>query len=463
MVPKYYNWRQVTMSPSGHLKGNRQNYRLAVANIALVASAFIWYLIAFSSLKTALFNAGASNYSTLVILGSNTGAIALAGLIGTFVVGKYVERARFLYVWVTSGIALSLIPLIVNTTNLDHILVLSLIFGAYFGLGMPATMAYFSKLTKVGDRAKTSGFTFLIIGITFALTTVFSQSSLFAIALVLTAIRVIGLVALHTVEAVDSTPSQTEKESKAKYLNILSNKSFALYFVPWLMFTLINYMTIPIQSVIYPNEAAYAFLAEIENIVMAIVAVIIGFFADKIGRKRITIVGFIMLGIGYAVVGLFSANVEALPVTSVFFMLADGIAWGIFYVLFIFTIWGDLAQKQNSDKFYFLGVLPYVSAYFMQLIFTPYLSEIGIATIFSFASVFLFLAVLPLIYAPETLPEKLLKDRELKSYVESARKKADKEAEKTRRKQDPEPKPEKKPEDSEDNYEEARKLAEKYY
>jgi hypothetical protein len=40
--------------------------------------------------------------------------------------------------------------------------------------------------------------------------------------------------------------------------------------------------------------------------------------------------------------------------------------------------------------------------------------------IFSFASVFLFLAVLPLIYAPETLPEKTMKDRDLKSYIEKA-------------------------------------------
>ena len=51
-------------------------------------------------------------------------------------------------------------------------------------------------------------------------------------------------------------------------------------------------------------------------------------------------------------------------------------------------------------------------------------SQLG--TIFSFASVFLFLAVLPLIYAPETLPEKIMKDRDLKSYIENAKKKAEK-------------------------------------
>lgn len=42
--------------------------------------------------------------------------------------------------------------------------------------------------------------------------------------------------------------------------------------------------------------------------------------------------------------------------------------------------------------------------------------------IFSFTSLFLFLAVLPLAYAPETLPLQMFKDRELKKYLEKAEK-----------------------------------------
>jgi hypothetical protein len=34
----------------------------------------------------------------------------------------------------------------------------------------------------------------------------------------------------------------------------------------------------------------------------------------------------------------------------------------------------------------------------------------------------LFLAVLPLVYAPETLPEKHMKERELKNYLDKAKK-----------------------------------------
>ena len=43
------------------------------------------------------------------------------------------------------------------------------------------------------------------------------------------------------------------------------------------------------------------------------------------------------------------------------------------------------------------------------------------------------MAVIPLMYAPETLPEKTMKDRELKSYVEKAQKLAQKETGKNKK------------------------------
>jgi hypothetical protein len=62
-----------------------------------------------------------------------------------------------------------------------------------------------------------------------------------------------------------------------------------------------------------------------------------------------------------------------------------------------------------------------------------------------------------LVYAPETLPEKIMKDRDLKNYVENAQKKAQKESSKEDKKKKPQ-----EPKDVE-KYEDAVKLAEKYY
>ena len=62
------------------------------------------------------------------------------------------------------------------------------------------------------------------------------------------------------------------------------------------------------------------------------------------------------------------------------------------------------------------------------------MGDSGTSTVFSFAAFFLFAATLPLFYAPETLPEKVMKDRDLKSYIENAKKKAAKETEKVHKK-----------------------------
>jgi hypothetical protein len=59
-----------------------------------------------------------------------------------------------------------------------------------------------------------------------------------------------------------------------------------------------------------------------------------------------------------------------------------------------------------------------------------YVESINISTAFSLASFFLFLAILPLIYAPETLPEKRIQQRQIKKYAEEAKKIAGKKAEK---------------------------------
>lgn len=454
-------------------KENRANIKLSIGNVILVASAFIWYLLAFYILKMALSQQGASTTDSLLILGVNTAAIALSGLAGSLLVGKYITHRKFLNSWLIIGIVLSLIPIMINVNNLTQITILSLIFGIYFGLGMPATMSFFATLTKIENRAKIGGITFLIIGVTFALSSLIMQSSFLEISIFLASLRVIGLIALNFIKTNQQANEQAQInrkiDTKVEFSKIFTNKAFLFYFLPWLMFTLINYTTIPIQEAIYPNEATYTLLAEMENIVIALAALVSGFVADKIGRKRLSIIGFILLGIGYAILGLAavtpagSANLQSsqnLLFGRITFMFTDGIAWGIFYVLFVFTLWGDLAHSAQSDKFYYVGVLPYVSAYLTQLVFTPYLTEIDIQTIFSFASFFLFLAVLPLIYAPETLPEKLMKDRDLKSYIENAQKKATKLSQKKRF-----PPKEEKPEPVENyvNYEEAKKLAEKYY
>jgi MFS family permease len=251
-----------------------------------------------------------------------------------------------------------------------------------------------------------------------------------------------------------------EKKTQESYRAVLSNKTFLLYLVPWLMFSLINDLaskTIYAEFSSFPSFSNNSYVIY-TNLLAGICAIIWGFLADKKGRKRLALIGFALLGIGYAALGLFPGYEAAL-----FYVVADGIAWGAFTMLFITTLWGDIAQYRSSEKYYVIGVLPYLFSNFAGASMGTFLSQSVLSssnTVFSFASFFLFAATLPLFYAPETLPEKIMKDQDLKSYIENAQKRAFKLNQKKRQP----PKEENiEPSENDNTYEEAKKLAEKYY
>jgi MFS family permease len=188
------------------------------------------------------------------------------------------------------------------------------------------------------------------------------------------------------------------------------------------MFSLVNYLSASVQVEIL-GRSTVAVITIIQSIMTGIFAIIGGFLLDSIGRKRIAISGFVLLGIDSATLGLFSNKIWA----NYFSAAVDGVAWGFLLAIFIVTIWGDLSKNAKSSKYYAIGVAPFFVSKLLGLtVGIPMSSFIlniaGQNGLFSFLAFFLFIAVLPLVYAPETLPEKTMKDRELKSYAEKAQK-----------------------------------------
>jgi MFS family permease len=178
-----------------------------------------------------------------------------------------------------------------------------------------------------------------------------------------------------------------------------------------------------------PSNIDYPGLGLVQTVFMGAAAVLGGIFVDSVGRKPIAIAGFALLGVGTAVLG-FSGNslLDIHPLVLYFNPVIDGIAEGFLLVLFVLTLWGDLSHNSSSDKYYALGVMPFFVSKLLELTVGPYIFEgiTSITALFSFTAFFLFLAVLPLVYAPETLPEKHIKERELKSYIEKAQKEKEK-------------------------------------
>jgi MFS family permease len=330
-------------------------------------------------------------------------------------INRIKRRMSFILYWMLAGVFLSLTIIAVDVATSIVLIIVSTVLGVYFGLGMPICMGYYAAATEAGNRARLGGIIFLIIGLGFFLFSGVGITDVTLNALVLATWRAVGLVILIFLKPDEK---QTKEKGHVSYSFVISNRSFLLYFIPWCMFSLVNYLAVPINTKFFPEDFVLS-SSIIENILAGIFAVAFGFFADSRGRKRLAIAGFALLGFGYASLGLFPGNVLGWW----FYTTVDGIAWGAFYTIFLVTIWGDLAQEQSSEKYYAIGSLPFLFSIFMRLSIGAYVAaRIAEFAVFSFASVFLFLAVLPLIYAPETLPEKTIRERELKQYIDKAQK-----------------------------------------
>lgn len=387
-------------------------FKNSFTGLILVANTFIWYLYSSRLLSQVTLNSGFSEYQTIVVWGINIFGTIVAAVFGFFISNKFQKRITFLRYWIVAGIPLSLLPIVMDITLIYHMLFFFALIGVYFGLGMPVSLAYFATVTEEANRSRLGGVTFLIIFSGVIFLGLLGITDIAINAIMLAACKVIGLMIIFVVKPHEGGIINNDTVS---YKQILRNRPFILYFVPWIMFSIANYIASPIVGQIFPSLFEYSML--IENVLAGVFAVIGGFFGDYIGRRRLVLAGFILLGLGYGTLGLFPQNI----VGWWFYTAVDGIAWGIFYTIFLMTIWGDISLGKNSEKYYAIGYLPFLFSIFTQLsIGTAISSIINITAIFSFTSVFLFLAVLPLAYAPETLPLKMLESRELKNYLKQA-------------------------------------------
>ena len=389
--------------------------KVALGNIITIVNMVVWYTYASAILRD-IVDETSFTYGEKLILDVIlfVGAV-ISILAGAYFAGKLINRKRFLLAWNFIGVFSSLALMILETATIVNVSFLLSLVGVSFGLGLPICMANFADITKEENRAQFGAIVILSMFLGMFAFRFMMPSSLFLSALVLAVWRFSGSVVILIL---GNLLENKEKKKSPSIVSLFKDRSLLLYLIPWSIFSMINYLGWPINSKIHGEDFVY-FSVLINNIIAGISALVAGLLADNIGRKRTLIGGFIIFGIGYAVLGINPFNIYA----WYFYTLVDGIAWGIIYVIFWFTIWGDLAQEKSSEKYYALGILPYALSGFLRVTLGPFIINIvSEYAIFSFAAFFLFLAVLPLMFAPETLPEKKLRERELKKYIEKAKK-----------------------------------------
>jgi MFS family permease len=384
--------------------------------LIVVVNAFSWYFPLYLLFQSVLENFQMDSTLLLTAFGVQFAAAIGFAMIGTTLVKKFSSRDTFLAVWMFTGIIASILMGALETFNMASILLVSFILGFSLGLGFPSCLAYFGDYSTIENRGLLAGITFFVASLCILfIGLIVSFSTLLIGAMTLAVWRGIGLL-LFLLTRTKKDISK-EKTREISYRSVLLDRSFLLYFIPWVMFAMINFLETPIIHLAFGKENAS--LIQLTEFGMGgFVALLCGRFADSVGRKRVIIVGFIMLGIGYAMLGFF----QGITLFWYLYIIVDGVAWGIFLPMFFLVVWSELAGNRTKEKYYLIGLVPFLIASYSLILFTPFATGVEVSAAFSLASFFLFIAVLPLLYAPETMPEKKMELRRLRKYVEAAKK-----------------------------------------
>jgi MFS family permease len=389
--------------------------------IVLVLNSFVWYILATVLFRATVNGLAVLESEKLELLVLYFASIGISALIGSKFFPK--ERKIMLFSWAFIGTAATLLLVTLNSIAMPINILASIFFGFSIGVGLPSCLSDFADSTSNENRGLTAGIIWSCAGFT-VLGIAFITNALGPLEMLVTLAfwRFLGGIGFLVLT---KGRKQNVPQKAPSYSEVIHKREILLYLLPWVLFLLINFAEIPVlennfNAALGQNSFAFIQLAEFAFI--GAFAIIGGAVADKIGRKKVIIAGFIMLGIEYATISIFSIT----SVTSYLFLALDGATWGLLFSVFLTVLWGDLGENRQKEKYYVLGGLPYILANVVSLFLGPFASDLGTGVAFSFASFFLFVAVIPLMYAPETLPEKTMKDRELRNYIEKAQKEVEK-------------------------------------
>ncbi len=390
--------------------GDKSSFiREHVIVLLLLFNSFSWYVIAQSMVAELSMVVELSMIAEAVFPLS----IILSALLGARVFSN-ARKTDFLCIWSLFGVIASLLPAVPIFNSSAGAIIVAMVLGASLGLGMPALLRYFAGSVPIENRGKIGGITFLMVTASAPLVlTTASISGLFLSAIFLAAWRVWSIPVL-LVSAKKMKP-EFHHQGTRTFVDVFRDKTFVLYFLSWLMFSLVNGFEAVILS---KSSEALPYMNTmniVEPVIAGFSALFAGILADWTGRKRMIIFGFVSLGAAYAILGILRHHIS-----WYMYFIVDGFALGLLWMMFTIVIWGEIATH-SIEKHYAVGEIPY----FLVGIVSPLLTEdnfssVPLETNFSVAAFFLFIAVIFLLYVPETLPEKKIQEHQIQTYTQEA-------------------------------------------
>ncbi len=347
---------------------------------------YIWDISAWATFDNQFW--GYNNVGPSLFLGF----AVLWSIIESFIGGKVNRRNLLIFSTVLGTLSTVALTIFQGTVPVA----ISIFFmGMSFGLGLPISMALVADYTVVEERARISGiivlFAFLLAFSSMAVIRIFSLE-IFGIVLLLALLRSTSSFAC----VIDKCQRQDETMVEKTLPLASPYKQLALYLIPWVLFSFVS----TLAWNLFPRDWPAALIGTTYRYVfIAVFGLASGVVADRFGRKQPIIIGLIVLGISFALLGFFGIT----ETNVIIYLALSGVAWGSFFVLF-FAVPGDLSHVGSREKFYGLGyILPVaVMVCFSVIPGESLLVGQSASLVSQIFSAVLFLSIIPVLRARET-------------------------------------------------------------
>jgi MFS family permease len=229
------------------------------------------------------------------------------------------------------------------------------------------------------------------------------------------------ILSLGTLAVILLRPKKAALTAKKDEIeNYHEKRTVLLYLIPWILFSLINATLAKNISFHISQQvpsSLYLFLIVLQSIGTIFGALSGGVTADFFGRRVSLAFSLTLYGISSALAGI------ADNYTLLYFVyFANGLSWGILLVMYIFVIWGDLANKENCAKMYALGFIIFYLTQSIGLLPLELISQIPLVVSSLVSCLLIFLSNIPIFLAPELLSPDFRERIRLKVHMNAVKK-----------------------------------------
>ncbi len=287
------------------------------------------------------------------------------------------------------------------------LIIYSILGGLAAGLCIPDVICHLLEITNFENRGAISGIYIFSIYLLIIVSST-AISSAFDLALFLLVLKVVSILLISF-----RPIKKAEIEEPAFVRHPL--RVPLLYMFVWFIFLLVDVIVsnMALQR-LTPNEI---FWINLESVILGLSAMIIGgAIADNVGRRKLIIFAYLYLGIEYSFISLSSGDL-------IRYTFIDGVAWGVLSTLFLLVIWGDVGSIRARPVYAATALTIGIASIYFKNIIPLFGSLYDLTQAFPLTSIFLFLSVVITSFLlPETLPEKVIQSKELRDYIETAKK-----------------------------------------